>query len=262
MTEPGMIADLPRLSQVRRLEAVSFRAFPCGSTWYDGTWAVRLTAALPARRLNSVNPLDPSDHYELETRVERAHHHFSGFGRRAVFRLSPLAPVELVGLLARTGWRSEDRSVVMLLALEQLDFDNVLDQVPLRDTGLWVDAMLALTQKPADAKPGYCETIANTDPLTGLFLHSDGDGTPKAAARCVVDRDLAGIFDVVTAAAERGRGHGRAIVLNALKWARHHGATHAWLQVETENRPAVSLYHRLGFGDVYHYSYSALPDED
>ena len=48
------------LALVRRLEAVGFRAWPAASVHYDGSWAVRLTAGHPSKRLNSVNPLDPA----------------------------------------------------------------------------------------------------------------------------------------------------------------------------------------------------------
>jgi hypothetical protein len=51
-------ADLPN---VRRLEAVGFRAWPAASVQYDGSWLVRLTAGHDSKRLNSVYPLDPSD---------------------------------------------------------------------------------------------------------------------------------------------------------------------------------------------------------
>ncbi|MBL8583587.1 MAG: GNAT family N-acetyltransferase, partial [Rhizobiaceae bacterium] len=51
----------PQLAEVRRLEAAGFRAWPAATVAYDGAWLVRLTAAHPAKRLNSVNPLDPGD---------------------------------------------------------------------------------------------------------------------------------------------------------------------------------------------------------
>jgi len=80
---------MPDLTQVRRLEAVSFRSFPSTSTHYDGTWAIRLTAGHPAKRLNSVNPLDPSDHSYIDARLELAKRRFDSFGRPLVFRFLP-----------------------------------------------------------------------------------------------------------------------------------------------------------------------------
>ena len=49
------------LATVRRFEAAGFRAWPASAVHYDGTWASGSTAGHPAKRLNSVNPLDPGD---------------------------------------------------------------------------------------------------------------------------------------------------------------------------------------------------------
>ena len=55
--------------------------------------------------------------------------------------------------------------------------------------------------------------------------------------------------------ANRGGGHGRRIVLAALKWARLRGAREAWLQVEADNGPATALYRSIGFREAYRYHY-------
>ena len=58
------------------MEAVAFRSFPATTTYFDGTWAIRLTAGHPAKRLNSVNPLDPSDTANLAERIDEAGRRF------------------------------------------------------------------------------------------------------------------------------------------------------------------------------------------
>jgi hypothetical protein len=72
-------SDLPN---VRRLEAVGFRAWPAASVHYDGSWLIRLTVGHGSRRLNSVNPLDPSDYRDLETRLEKAAKRFPSMAGR------------------------------------------------------------------------------------------------------------------------------------------------------------------------------------
>lgn len=59
------------LAQIRQIEAVGFRAWPAASVHYDGSWAIRMTACHPSKRLNSVNPLDPGDTDNMEQRVAR-----------------------------------------------------------------------------------------------------------------------------------------------------------------------------------------------
>ena len=70
-----------QLAQIRQIEAVGFRAWPASSVHYDGSWAIRMTASHPSKRLNSVNPLDPGDIANMEQRVTRAAQRFRAYGR-------------------------------------------------------------------------------------------------------------------------------------------------------------------------------------
>lgn len=250
---------MPGLAQVRRMEAVSFRSFPATSTFFDGSWAIRLTAGHPAKRLNSVSPLDPSDHANIDARVEMAQHRFDSFGRRLVFRLSPLAPTALDDVLDDRGWIYLDETIVMVADLEEQNFVDAMDQLPLQDVGLWVDAFLALSEMDDKNKPGLAEVIGAIKPVSGLFITQNGDNEPVSALRCVQDNDLAGLFDVVTNIKFRGQGHGRAAILSALKWAVKMGAETGWLQVVADNEAALKLYQTLGFRELYRYTYRAAP---
>ena len=249
---------MPFLAQVRRLEAVSFRSFPATSTHYDGTWAIRLTAGHPAKRLNSVNPLDPSDHAYIDARLELARHRFESFGRSLVFRQSPLAPDALENLLCDRGWVRFDESIVMTMDLSQFDFSNEIDRVPVKNIGYWVDSFLHLSAMDEETKPGLVEVISSIQPVSGLFVKSVDD-KQVAAVRCVHDNDLAGIFDLVTGADYVRQGHARCLIGSALKWAQQSGARTAWLQVVAGNVAAYELYRGLGFRELYRYSYRKPP---
>lgn len=246
---------MPGLGPVRRMEAVGFRSFPSTTTHFDGTWAIRLTAGYPAKRVNSVNPLDPGDHAGLERRIGEAQRRFDAYGRPLIFRQSPLAPRELEAYFEARGWERFDESLVMAADIGAMNLGGVVDQVPLKDIGRWVEAVLSLDGKPAEHKGGLYEVISLTRPEVGLFLLQDGDGAPVAAVRCVCDGPLAGIFDLATGVAHRGRGHGRQILASALKWAAGRGAETAWLQVLEDNAAARRLYGEFGFGELYRYAY-------
>ena len=252
--------DNQYLAQIRRLEAVSFRSFPATSTHFDGTWAIRLTAGHPAKRLNSVNPLDPSDHANIDARVELARHRFDGFGRPLVFRQSPLAPPELEILLDERGWSKFEESIIMMMDLSSVArFADAPEIQPVKDIGYWVDSFLDLSKEKQIPKPGLVEVISSTRPKTGLFVKSEGSDL-LAAARCVHDNDLVGIFDVVTGANFQRQGHARALMGSVLKWAKKSGARHAWLQVVSSNKAACELYKRFGFDEFYRYSYRKPPE--
>lgn len=245
----------PDLAGVRRMEAVSFRSFPSTVIHYDGTWAIRLTAGHPAKRLNSVNPLDPRDGGDLEKRLELAKRRFEGYGRPLVFRQTPLAPKQLDQLLDARGWDTFDESLVMAASIGEIDLSEAVDRVPLADIGRWVDCFLSLSGEPTERKPGMVEVLSVTRPKVGLFVEEKATGEILGSIRCVVDGDLAGLFELETNQAFRRNGHATQLVMSALKWAASQGARISWLQVVADNKPATALYEKFGFREIYSYSY-------
>jgi ribosomal protein S18 acetylase RimI-like enzyme len=245
--------DLP---VVRRFEAAGFRAWPSASTHYDGTWVTRLTAGHPAKRLNSVNPLDPGDSRNLARRIARASRRFEAYGRPLIFRMSPLGGGTISAHLDREGWRRFSESLVMHLPLDSVSFERVMDQIPLRDLVRFINAAMHVHALDPAIRPGLTEIVSSIEPEAGLFVVEQED-RPVATAICVHDGDLAGLFEIATARGEHGKGFGRRIVLAALKWARLRGAKQAWLQVEADNQPAIRLYRSLGFSEIYRYHYRA-----
>lgn len=242
------------LAAVRQFEAAGFRAWPASAVHYDGTWVIRLTAGHPAKRLNSVNPLDPDDMKDIGERIVRAERRFEAYGRPLTFRLSPLAGSALARHLDADGWSVFGESLVMQADIESMAVQDAMDQIPLKDMGRFVSASLVTHGVDAALRPGLSEVIGGIQPEVGLFALEE-EGRPIATAICVHEGDLAGLFEVATVETERGRGHGRRLLMSALKWARLRGARRAWLQVEAENLSARKLYEALGFSELYRYHY-------
>jgi ribosomal protein S18 acetylase RimI-like enzyme len=168
--------------------------------------------------------------------------------------MSPLGGEFITAFLDQEGWSRFSESVVMSVDLEAIDFDRVIDLIPIRDMPRFIGAAMVVHDFEPSIRPGLSEIVTSIEPESGLFLLEDGD-RPVASAICVHDGDLAGLFEVATASGERGRGHGRRVVLSALKWAKLRGARIGWLQVEADNAPAIALYRSLGFRSVYTYHY-------
>lgn len=250
--------DSSRLPVVRRFEAAGFRAWPASSVHYDGTWVIRLTAGHPAKRLNSVNPLDPSDCDNLTERIARASRQFAAYGRPTTFRMSPLGGSFISAYLDQEGWTRFSDSIVMSIDLVSINLERVMSQIPMKDMARFINSAMVVHDFEPWIQPGLSEIVSSIEPESGLFLLEDGD-RPVASAICVHDGDLAGLFEVATASGERGKGHGRRVVLSALKWARLRGARIGWLQVEAANTVAIALYNSLGFRRVYDYHYRQPP---
>jgi ribosomal protein S18 acetylase RimI-like enzyme len=249
------------LATIRRFEAAGFRAWPATSVQYDGTWAVRLTASHPSKRLNSVNPLDPGDDRRLNERIAHAARRFQAYGRPATFRLSPLAAPAISDHLDKQGWSTFGHSIVMRLPLTGAAVEGAMHQIPLKDLSRFVSAAFQVHGYKADLRPGFTEVVSSIKPETGLFI-LEQDEAPVSAAICVHDGALAGLFEVATAQDNRGKGFAKRMLLSALKWAHGRGARVAWLQVEESNHPALALYESLGFREVYRYHYRRPAAED
>lgn len=245
---------VPFLPVVRRFEAAAFRAWPAASLHYNGAWLIRLTGGHPAKRLNSINPLDPGDCDNIEGRIDAAAERFAAYGRPVTFRMSPLAGEPIATFLDRQGWSRFAESLVMTLPLDTIDFEHVMSQIPLRDMARFINAAMTVNDFEPSIRPGLTEVVSSIEPESGLFLLEDED-KPVASAICVHDGELAGLFQVASSFGQRGKGHGRRVVLSAIKWARMRGAKIAWLQVEADNEAAIGLYRSIGFSEIYRYHY-------
>ena len=250
----GMTAksDLPT---VRRLEAVGFRAWPAALAVYDGSWLIRLTPGHESKRLNSVNPLDPSDCGSIETRLERAARRFADHGLALIIRQTPLAPPELVAHMDAAGWPAFAETIVMTADIPPNDTSEAIEHLPLRDVGRFVDARIRLSGEDGKARPALIEIIQSIKPESGLFLFDTPDDGPTAVSLAVHDSDLAGILQVTVAKDMRRQGVGASIVNASLRWARLRGARKAWLAVECDNAAALGLYRKFGFREAYRYVY-------
>lgn len=213
-----------------------------------------MTGSHPSWRLNSINPLDPSDHHRLDERIERISRRFSAYGRPTTFRISPLASPEISRYLDERGWLSSKPSAVMRLALDESVVRDAMHQIPLQDMNRFVNAAFQIHDYGPELRPGFSEMVSAIKPEAGLFILEERN-VPVSATICVHDGILAGLFEVATVASERGKGYARRLILSALKWAHLRGATQAWLQVEDSNETAIRLYRSLGFTPIYHYHY-------
>ena len=75
----------------------------------------------------------------------------------------------------------------------------------------------------------------------------------------VLERNYLGLFFIATAKKQRGKGYASELISALLDWGKNHGATRAYAQVELNNQPAINLYNKLGFREVYQYFYRIQP---
>lgn len=81
-------------------------------------------------------------------------------------------------------------------------------------------------------------------------------GEPVTTALAIVRGDHAGVYNVGTPPAARGRGYGAAVTARAARDGFRDGARFAYLQASDMGR---SVYERLGFTTVEHWTNWSLP---
>jgi GNAT superfamily N-acetyltransferase len=228
---------------------------------YDG-WLLRLAPG-KAKRARCVNASSGST-LPVRDKIDHCERVYRQHALPPLFRITPFdVPADLDRALAGAGFVAFDETLVQAASL------HAPVPVPARRRGVttvevdvdaFVDAVGALRGSSVTERDAQRERLAAL-PLACRRVVVALDGRLVCAAQSTIDGDLVGLFDVVTAAAERRRGHATLACANLLEWARRQGARHAYLQVDAANVPAVAAYGRFGFRTVYRYHYRGRAGE-
>jgi len=237
---------------VALLEDLTLSAWPALKTLHHDGWVLRFGGGQTGRA-NSVNAVRPGDR-PLAELVDLADAAYPAQGLDPLFRITPLCPPALVGELDRRGYVLENSSIVQVLD----DLADTVADPAVRMTHAasedWIDAYARIAALAPPRRAALAGILAAIAPMT-LYARVEVDGRIAAVALGVVDRGHVGIYDVATAPDHRGRGLARRTVATILAAARDRGAHAAYLQVADINAPALALYGRLGFREVYRYHY-------
>ncbi|MDH3708011.1 MAG: GNAT family N-acetyltransferase, partial [Acidimicrobiia bacterium] len=87
----------------------------------------------------------------------------------------------------------------------------------------------------------------------------DHDGRAVAVGTAAVSGPRATVANLHTQPADRGQGHGRAVLDALHRWAHDRGATSAFLNVRHDNTAAQRLYQSAGYTFAYSYRYLEAP---
>lgn len=223
---------------------------------YDG-WLLRWSPG-KAKRAKSVNAI-AAGRLPLARKLEYVERFYAQRGLAPIYRLTPFSqPPELDGALHAAGYRHFDHTRVMALDLAARASVASPSCAPVSvDVATFSRTAAVLRDSPAVEGEAEAQRLAfTTTPAHYLVLN---DGATPIACGCIMvdasDDGVAGIFNMVTAPAQRGRGWATALVDALLDHAAARGARHAYLQVDAANDAARRVYRRFGFTDRYAYWY-------
>jgi GNAT superfamily N-acetyltransferase len=228
--------------------------------FYDG-WLLRVSPG-KAKRARSVNAHFGST-LPIAQKIGYCERIFSERGLPVLFRVTPFVqPGNLDDELAARGY---DAFQPTLVQLSRLDHPPESPQVAGIDfmtptPATFAEAVGELQQTSAEQRAAYLERLMHS-PLPTRNVIAVMDGRPVGTGTVMLEDGLAGVFTMGTAPEVRGRGIATAILASMLRWAWEHGATHAYLQVDAANSPAIAVYRKFGFADGYTYHYRGRPGE-
>jgi|AntDeeMetagen681_2_1112603.scaffolds.fasta_scaffold00114_19 ribosomal protein S18 acetylase RimI-like enzyme len=239
---------------IRQLESVTMNAWPGLRTYIFDGWIVRYSDGF-TKRANSVSPLwNPTD--TLESLIERCESFYETNGRPTVFKLTEESqPTTLDDELGDRGYRCADETSVRLKSLNGRR-NSVDERVTLaRDIPVsFVETYSRLWDLSERHARTFTKVIGSSlgTPVSATLEMNDRS---VACGLAVLDQEFIGLMGIYVDEAFRRQGLGETITTALLTAGHIHGAKTAWLQVETENAEAGSLYESLGFTEAYQYWY-------
>jgi GNAT superfamily N-acetyltransferase len=240
----------------RRVEEASLNAWPAlQQALFDG-WVLRFSRGF-TKRANSIVPLYPAQQSPIE-KIRYCENLYSRERLTTIFRLTSVSESgSLDALLAARGYTRVDPTCVLARELDGTAFaaHPAFREIP---RAQWLDAYAHAADVPAAGQQLHAMLLSGirTEHVFGAIFV---DAVAVACGVAVAERELVGLFDIVTHPSARRRGHARALVESLLGWGRRAGAHHAYLQVVEANAPARALYAQLGFTRLYDYWYRVAP---
>lgn len=184
--------------------------------------------------------------------------------RHAVLRVAPLAPIADRAPDPRVRMSRRPDADWSALYRRARELPDVAEKVLTGGPSIWFATVPRAAAGNSEPAPYGNDAAYGNHEADAAYVSRDagraGDGgSPAAIGRCVIDGRWAGFAAVEVAPDWRRRGLGTSVMAELARRALEEGASAAYLQVETDNAGARSLYDELGFTDHHAYHYRRAP---
>ena len=262
MFDPATIAAnlrSPVEAGLARIEDAGLNAAqPAEQLLVDG-WLLRFSPGR-ARRARSVNAVS-AGRLDLDTKLALCRRYYERASIPLLFRVTPFSqPESLDNFLEKRDFEAIDPTHVMTVPLESAGNEGRATAIGAESRCVDVNEFAAVVGRLRGTP--LSQVRAHQSRLQGSALRDSSlrralyvDDEAVAAGQVVIEGDLAGLYDIITAPPWRGRGFGSALTALLLEDARAARATAAYLQVDAGNADARGIYAKFGFEDRYAYWY-------
>ncbi|MFW9808179.1 MAG: GNAT family N-acetyltransferase [Candidatus Thorarchaeota archaeon] len=247
-------------SQIVELEQVGANAWVALENERLGGWLLRANSGI-TRRANSVLPLGPPI-LPMEEAINKVIDFYKERNLIPRFQMTETSkPQELDRDLSDRGF-----SVGLQVEVHTVAINHLTKREPVIDVLVSNDITDSWMSVYADASGYEASTMDTRRDLMKRTSHYKAfaiariDRAPAGVGFGVVEGKWLGIFNIAVHPSMRGRGVAVAVNTALAQWGSQRGARSAYLQVESENLPALKLYSKLGFEHAYTYWYRKLDD--
>lgn len=240
------------------IEELSLNHWPSLSTlFYDG-WVLRLAEGY-TKRANSISPLYAST-LDIDHKIEACEQIYAANQLSAVYKITPFVkPAHLDQMLEDKGHSLLDPTIVQTLNLEKLKKPQIASVTITEDVNeAWIAHYCRLNLIDDRYKSIMKRMLSNIRTKKAFISLYENDRV-IACGLGVIERNVIGLYDIVTDCKARNQGFGEQMILNLLQWGKENGAAHSYLAVVSNNAPALRLYAKLGYSEMYRYWYRVKP---
>jgi GNAT superfamily N-acetyltransferase len=236
------------------IEELSLNNWPALSTmFYDG-WALRFADGY-TKRANSISPIFGST-LDVQDKIQECERIYSFNRQDTIFKITPfIQPNNLDEVLEEKGYKLVDLTSVQTMRLDSVrapDWQGArLEEKP---SSQWLATFCRLNHV-SERYIGTMERMLSGIRTKSGFLSLYHKEEVIACGFGVIERGYIGLYDVVTDERYRNRGFGEQLLLHLLQWGKANGAYSSYLAVVLRNEPAVRLYEKLGYAEIYKYWY-------
>ncbi len=245
---------------IKTIEDFSLNAWPSHQVqFYDG-WLLRFSYFY-THRTNSVEQIGTSV-LPVSEKIAYCEQEYSRWGTPSVFKISPLVPDTFDGLLEKRGYEIQHSTDNMIADLtEPLPLKNTDITVDINNiiSDSWIQSLFALKNTTNIMHRTVVPSMYHAIPKSTLCASITIEGKVAATGLGILDRDYIGIYAIHVHPDFRRAHLASTLCAALLNKGRERGARHAYLQVVSDNAPAIQLYTSLGFRYLYTYWFRVRP---
>jgi N-acetylglutamate synthase len=163
----------------------------------------------------------------------------------------------LDNLLEAHSYRLEAPTKLMVMSLTPLatiarDDIGTIKQLSLED---WLHHWYEFSEQNSSNFQTHLKMMGGIPAPHCFAVIKDKHGHIVSCGMAVKSGKGVGLSCIATAKAQRGKCYGKALLNKLTHWSAEQDASYCFLQVESENTSAISLYNKAGFTKLYSYWY-------